>query len=151
MSRPVLALLAETLLAITVALLLSALWQWFLTGDLASGFAEGARLLFFFMDVGLAIWVVVLVILTVRRRALPGVGVTLLVAAAAVAVNAIVVLIVGFAQGGWAPLYVMFAIAAGIAFLIAVLIAAPIVRRLYRTGTATASPLDLGDGGTPRR
>ena len=151
MLRPVLALIAEVLLVVVVALLLSALWQWFLTGDLESGFIEGARLLFFFMDVGLAIWVVVLVILTVRRRALPGIGMTLLVAVAGVAVNAAVVLIVGFVQGGWAPLYVLFAIEAGIAFLIAVLVVAPIIRRLRRSEATTASPLDLGDGAGGRR
>jgi hypothetical protein len=142
MSRPVLALIAEVLLVVMVALLIGALWQWLLTGDLASGFVEGARLLFFFMDVGLVLWVVVLVILLVRRRALPGVGVTLAVAAVGVAVNAIVVLIVGFAQGGWAPLYVLFALQAGIAFLIAVLLVAPIVRRLRRPEVEATSPPD---------
>jgi len=142
MSRPVFALIAEVLLVVMVALLLGALWQWFLSGDLASGFVEGARLLFFFMDVGLAIWVVVLVVLLVRRRTLPGIGVTLLVAAVGVAVNAIVVLIVGFAQGGWAPLYVLFAVQAGIAFLVAVLVVAPIIRRLFRLESVAASPLD---------
>jgi hypothetical protein len=142
MSRQVFALIAEVLLVIVVALFIGALWQWLLTGDLASGFVEGARLLFFFMDVGLVLWVVMLVILLVRRRILPGVGVTLAVAAGGVAVNAIVVLIVGFAQGGWAPLYVLFAIQAGIAFLIAVLLVAPIVRRLRRPEVTTASPPD---------
>jgi hypothetical protein len=136
MSRALLALVAEVLLVIAVALLLGALWQWLLTGDLASGFIEGARLLFFFMDVGLAIWVVVLIILTVRGRSLPGIGVTLLVAFGAVVVNAIVVLIVGFVQGGAGPWLVMFAIVAGIAFLIAVLVVAPIIRRFLRPAAA---------------
>lgn len=132
MPRTVLALITEVLFVILVALLLGALWQWFLAGDLASGVVEGARLLFFFMDVGLAIWLVVLIVLTIRGRSLPGIGVTLLVAFVAVVINAIVVLIVGFVQGGWGPLYVLFAIEAGIAFLIAVLIVAPIIRRLIR-------------------
>jgi hypothetical protein len=136
MSRALLALVAEVLLVIAVALLLGALWQWLLTGDLASGFIEGARLLFFFMDVGLAIWVVVLIILTVRGRSLPGIGVTLLVAFGAVVVNAIVVLIVGFVQGGAGAWLVMFAIVAGIAFLIAVLVVAPIIRRFLRPAAA---------------
>jgi hypothetical protein len=136
MSRALLALVAEVLLVIAVALLLGALWQWLLTGDLASGFIEGARLLFFFMDVGLAIWVVVLIILTVRGRSLPGIGVTLLVAFGAVVVNAIVVLIVGFVQGGAGAWLVMFAIVAGIAFLIAVLVVAPIIRRFLRPQVA---------------
>jgi hypothetical protein len=130
MTRTVLALIAQVLLVTLVALLLGAVGQWFLTGDLAAGVVEAARLLFFFMDVGLAIWIVVLIVVTVRRRALPGVGVTLLAAAIGVAVNALVVVVVGFIQGGWAPLFVLFAIEAGIAFLIAVLVVAPIIRRL---------------------
>ena len=134
MARTVLALVTEVLFVILVALLLGALWQWFLTGDLASGVVEGARLLFLFMDVGLAIWLVVLIVLIVRRREFPGIGVTLVAAIAGVVVNAIVVLIVGFIQGGWAPLYVVFAIEARIAILVAVLIVAPIIRRLIRPG-----------------
>ena len=66
MARMVLALIAQALLVVLVALLLGALWQWVLTGDLASGAVEGARLLFFFMDVGLVIWLVVLIVLAVR-------------------------------------------------------------------------------------
>lgn len=136
MARTIVALIAEVLLVILVALLLGALWQWFLAGDLAAGVVEGARLLFLFMDVGLAIWLVVLIVLAIRGRALPGIGVTLLVALVAVVLNAIVVLVVGFVQGGWGPLLVLFAIEAGIAFLIAVLIVAPIIRRLFRPAPA---------------
>lgn len=128
--RIALALVALIVLVVAVALVLSALWQWFLTGDLAAAFPEGARLLFFFMDVGLAIWVVALIVLAVRRQALPGFGATLLWAVIGAIVNAIVVLIVGFIQGGWAPLFVLFAITAGIAFLIAVLVVTPVVRRV---------------------
>lgn len=131
MTRTVLALIAQVVLVVVVALLLGALWQWVLTGDLASGTIEGARLLFFFMDVGLVIWLVLLIVLAVRRRTLPGIGVTLLAAVVGVAVNAIVVLVVGFVQGGWAARFVLFAIEAGIAFLVAVLIVAPIIRRLF--------------------
>lgn len=147
MIRTVVALVVEVLLVVAVALLLSALWQWFLTGDLGSAALEGARLLFFFMDVGLAAWVVVLVVLAVRRRALPGVGPTLLGAFAAVVLNALVVLIVGLVQGGWAALYVMFALTAGLAFLVAVLIVAPIVRRLFGGVPAASSP--SASGGAP--
>ena len=133
MIRTVIALIAEVILVILVALLLGALWQWFLTGDLASAVGEGARLLFLFMDVGLVLWLVVLIVLTVRDRALPGIGTTLLAALVGVVVNAIVVLVVGFIQGGAGAWFVIFAIEAGIAFLIAVLVVAPIIRRLFRS------------------
>jgi hypothetical protein len=142
MSRTIVALIAEVLLVVVVALLLGTLWQWFLTADLASAAGEGARLLFLFMDVGLVIWLVVLIVLVVRRRALPGIGVTLLAALVGVVLNAVVVLIVGLVQGGWAAFYVVFAIEAGIAFLIAVLIVAPIIRRLFRPDVTPAAPVD---------
>ena len=132
MTRPVLALVAQAVLAVVVALLLGALWQWLRTGDLAAGAGEAARLLFLFMDVGLLVWVVVLVVLTVRRRALPGIGAILVAALAGVLVNALTVTVVGVVQSGGAPLFVLFAIEAGIAFLVAVLVTAPIIHRLFR-------------------
>jgi hypothetical protein len=142
MSRTIVALIAEVLLVVVVALLLGTLWQWFITGDLATAAGEGARLLFLFMDVGLVIWLVVLIVLAVRRRALPGIGVTLLAALVGVVLNVVVVLIVGLVQGGWAAFYVVFAIEAGIAFLIAVLVVAPIIRRLFRPDVTPAAPVD---------
>jgi hypothetical protein len=128
--RLALALVSLIVLVLAVAVLLGALWQWFLSGDLSAALPEGVRLLFFFMDIGLAIWVVALIVLAVRRRSLPGFGATLLWALIGVVVNAIVVLIVGFVQGGWAALFVLFAIEAGIAFLLAVLLVTPLVRRV---------------------
>lgn len=142
MSRTIVALIAEVLLVVVVALLLGTLWQWILTADLASAAEEATRLLFLFMDVGLVIWLVVLIVLVVRRRALPGIGVTLLAALVGAVINAIVVLVVGLAQGGWNAFYVLFAIEAGIAFLIAVLIVAPIIRRLFRPDVTPAAPVD---------
>lgn len=133
--RLILALVAEVALVLGVAVLLGALWQWFLTADLAAALPEGARLLFFFMDVGLVVWAVALVVLGVRRKTLPGLGTTLLWAFIGVVVNAIVVLVVGLVQGGWAALFVLFALEAGIAFLLAVLVVTPLVRRLMRSRT----------------
>lgn len=131
MTRTALAVAAEVVLALIIAVLLGAAWQWFLTGELAAATGEALRLLFFFMDVGLAVWVIALIVLTVRRRRLPGMGETLVWALVGVAVNAVVVLVVGLVQGGWAALFVLFAIEAGVAFLVAVLIAAPVIHRLF--------------------
>ncbi len=130
MARIVGGIALQIVLAIVVALILGALWQWLLSGHLMEGLAEGSRLLFFFMDVGLAVWVVILIVLTVRRRKLPGVPATFLAAAIGVVVNVLTVTVVGFAQGGWQPLLVTFAIEAGITFLLAVLITAPIIHSL---------------------
>jgi hypothetical protein len=132
MVRNVVALVVEVVLVIVVALALGTVQWLFGADELAAAAAEAARLLFFFMDVGLAVWVVILVVLLVRRRALPGVAVTLLAAVVGVVVNALTVTVVGFAQGGWTPLFVIFAIEAGVAFLIAVLVVAPVIRLLFR-------------------
>lgn len=149
MARIVVALVVEVVLAIVVALLLGTLWQWFLGGDLVAALGEGARLLFLFMDVGLVVWVVILVVLAVRRRRLPGAGETLLAALLGVAVNAVVVIVVGFVQGGWAPLFVLFAITAGFAFLVAVLVVTPIVHRLVPSAVAPPAAPSASREGTP--
>ena len=128
MTRTVLALVAQVVLAIVVSLLLGSLWQTIVGGTPA----EAARRLFFFMDIGLGVWVLLLVILTVRRRALPGIGATLLAAVVGVVFNALTVFVVGTVQGEGVVTFLGYALEAGIAFLAAVLITAPIIRRLFR-------------------
>jgi hypothetical protein len=133
MTRAAAALLLEIAVVILVALALGTVAQRLLgSEDFAAAAGESARLLFFFMDVGLIVWVVILVVLLVRRRQLPAPGVTLLAAVIGVAANALTVLVVGFVQGGWAPLFVLFAIEAGIVFLIAAFVVAPVIHRLSR-------------------
>lgn len=133
MARTVAALVVEIILVILVALGVGTLLQWMLgAGALAPAAAESARLLFFFMDIGLAVWVVILIVLVVRRRALPAVGATLLAAVAGVALNALTVLVVSLVQGAGTAEFLSYALAAGAAFLIAVLVTAPIIRRLFR-------------------
>lgn len=130
MIRPVLDVVGTALLAVAF------LTAWFalLAGDVAEGAVEGLRVLLNFMDVGLAIWVVVLVVLTVRGRSSGGAsaGAVYLALVVGVVLNAIVVLIVGFAQGGagaWLPI---FAIEAGVACLSAAVVVVPIVHRALR-------------------
>ena len=127
MIRTVLALVLQVLLAIVVALLAGSVWQ----GIVGGTPAEAARRLFFFMDIGLGAWTAILVVLAVRRRVLPGIGVTLLAAVAGVVLNALTVLAVGTVQGEGVLLFLGYAIEAGIAFLVAVLITAPIIHRLF--------------------
>lgn len=133
MSRVVLRLILDVVLTIAVALLL--LGGWF--SILGGGFPEGFRVLFNFMDVGLALWLVLQIIVIVlgarqaRSPVLSPARAYLLLLIGAV-VNALVVLVVGFVQGGWAPLLVLFAIEAGLACLIAAAIVLPIVHRLVK-------------------
>lgn len=138
MSRVVLRLILDVVLTIAVALLL--LGGWF--SILGGGFPEGFRVLFNFMDVGLALWLVLQVIVIVLRSrqarspVLSPARAYLLLLIGAV-VNALVVLVVGFVQGGWAPLLVLFAIEAGLACLIAAALVLPIVHRLVKPPEAT--------------
>lgn len=125
----------EVALAIVVSLLLLTAWQLFLGAALADAFGEGARLLFLFMDVGLAVWLVLLIVWAARRKP-AGVGHTLLFAVIGVLANLATVIVVGFVQGGWAPLFVAFALEAGVAFLVAAAIVVPVVHRMGRATTA---------------
>ena len=130
MKRVVATLIAEVVAVVAVAYLLLVLWQWLLSGVLSDAFGEAAYLLFFFNDVAMLVWVVLLVILAVRRKRVPGFGLTLAFALLGVVVNVIMVAAIGFVQQGWFAFYVLFAIEAGAVFLVAVLVVVPIVQRL---------------------
>ena len=133
MQRPVLRLILDVVLTIALALLLLGGWQSFLSGSAAEGFPEAVRVLFNFMDVGLAIWLILLIVTVVRLRpAGPSAGRTYLWLLVGVILNLLVVTVVGFVQGGWAPLLVLFALTAGIACLAAGAIVVPLVHRFLR-------------------
>ena len=136
MSRVVLRLILDVVLTIVIALLFLALWQWLLSGLAGDAFPEAFRVLFNFMDVGLGIWVVLLIIWAIRGRTRgggPSAARTFLFALIGAVVNLLVVTVVGFAQGGWAPLLVIFAIEAGFAVLVAAAIVVPIVHRVVKS------------------
>jgi hypothetical protein len=133
MRRPVLRLILDVVLTIALALLLLGGWQSFLSGSAADGFAEAVRVLFNFMDVGLAIWLILLIVWVVQLRpAGPSAGRSYLWLLVGVILNLLVVTVVGFVQGGWAPLLVLFAITAGVACLAAAAIVVPLVHRFVR-------------------
>ena len=136
MSRPVVRLILDVVLTIALAYLLLSVWFSFLSGSAADGFSEGFRVLVNFMDVGLALWVILLIVFTVRAKTTgPSAGRTYLLLAVGAILNLLVVITVGFIQGGWAPLLVVFAIEAGIACLIAAAIVVPLVHRVIRGGS----------------
>ena len=129
MGRKVAWIAVELILSILFALILLTAWQGFLSGSVVQGFFEGARMLFLFMDVGLVAFLVWLIIRAVRGGrpyAAPGAGVAALL-------HRVVVLIVGFVQGGAAPFgFLLFALTAGSWFVLAVLLATPIAHGLTR-------------------
>jgi hypothetical protein len=137
MSRVVLRLVLDVVLTIAVALAGLTGYQLLIGGSIG----EGARVLFNFMDVGLAIWLILLIVFTVRWRGRGGVpaGVTFLFLLIGAVLNAIVVLVVGFTQGGAGPWLVMFALVAGVACLLAASIVLPIVHRLVKASATTAT------------
>ena len=131
MSRAVLRLILDVVLTIAVALLLLGGWFTFLSERASDGLSEAFRVLFNFMDVGLAVWVILLIVFTVRTKAVSAKRTYLLLTVGAI-LNLLVVITVGFVQGGWAPLLVVFAIEAGVACLVAAAIVVPIVHRVAR-------------------
>ena len=131
MSRVVLRLALDVVLTIAVALLLLSLW--------VSSAGEGVRVLFNFMDVGLAIWLVLLIVSAARSKAVSARRTYVLLVIGA-AVNLLVVITVGFIQGGWAPQLVLFAIQAGIACLVAAAIVVPLVHRFVKPPSPAAVP-----------
>jgi len=129
--RRAVAVVLHLVTAIVVALVLLTGWQWFLGGDLGAAFGEAARLLFLFMDIGLGVWLVLLVVGAVRgwRRVVPS-------AVVGVLLNLLTVLVVGFVQQGavaWAFLF--FGLTAGLAFLVGAGVSSIFVPRLVKPTT----------------
>jgi hypothetical protein len=136
MSRVVLRLILDVVLTIALALLFLALWQWLLADLTGNPFPEAVRVLFNFMDVGLAIWVVLLIIWAIRGRTRgsgPSAALTFLFLLIGTVANAVVVTIVGFIQGGAGPWLVMFAIVGGFAVLVSAAVVVPIVHRVVKS------------------
>jgi hypothetical protein len=129
MGRKVAWIAVELILSILIALVILTAWEGFFIGSVTAGFFEAAHHLFLFMDVGMVAFLLWLIVRAARgRRPLALAG-----AAAAVLLNLIVVVIVGFVQTGSAPIeFMRFALTAGIAFLCAVLVATPIAHGLTR-------------------
>jgi hypothetical protein len=143
MSRVILTIALELVLAILLALAVNGVWLLFLGESVADAFLDqGFRLLFTFMDVGLVVWLLLLILGAVRRRGLGwGVGGSLVAAFIGTLVNLTVVTIVAFVQGGANIFYIALGLEAGILFLIAAAVAVPIVHRLVKPAApATATP-----------
>jgi hypothetical protein len=129
MGRKVAWIAVELILSVLVALVILTAWQGFLGGSIAAGFFEAAYALFLFMDVGLVAFLLWLILRAVRSaRPFAALGAT-----GAVVLNLVVVLIVGLVQGGETPFgFLSLALTAGIAFVLAVLVATPIAHGLTR-------------------
>lgn len=124
---------AELLGTVAIALVLLGIVESLRAGDVAAGAVEGARLLFLFMDIGLGVWLVALVVAAVATRGRRfGVAGTLVAALVGALANLATVTVVGIVQQGWAPAFIGYAIEAGLAFLVAAAVAVPIAHRATR-------------------
>lgn len=123
MPRTAIRIVLDVVLTIVIALLLLSARESLRLGSIAEGTAEGARLLFLFMDIGLGVWVIALVAIAVRgrrERRWAGRGITLFALLVGAVVNLLVVIAVGFAQTGSFPVtFFGYAVEAGICTLLA--------------------------------
>jgi len=114
-------------IAVVVALALLGLWL--------QDLAEAARQLFLFMDIGLGVWLVLLIVGAVR-----GWGIRALIVSAVIGavLNLLTVTVVGLIQSGALPWeFIGWAAQAGIAFLVGAVVAVVIVKP-RRPATAAA-------------
>jgi hypothetical protein len=141
MSRVILTIVFEVVLAILLSLLLAGVWFLVLGESPAEAFLDdGFGLLFTFMDIGLIAWLLLLILGGVRRRGLGwGIGGSILAAFLAVIVNLIVVVIVAMVQGGANIFYIALGLEASIIFLIAAPIAVIVVQRLVKPASAVTA------------
>jgi len=116
-------LLRDVVAAIGLALVLLAALHLMLGENPAAALGTAAHHLFLFMDIGLGVWVLLLIVVTVRTRESATSSRSLLFAVIGAIANLLTVIVVGFVQqGGLATEFIGFAIEAGIAFVLAVLL-----------------------------
>ncbi len=136
--RHAITLALDVALTIVGALVLLTAWHAVVLDDRVAGFLEGARLLFLFMDVGLGVWAIALVVLGLRARRgrrRPGRVAVLVACAVGVVVNAAAVLLIGLAQG---IVYLDHALLAGAATLVAAFAVVPALHRARDPRASTA-------------
>lgn len=137
--RHAVTLVLDVVLTIVGALVLLTAWHAVVLDDRVAGFLEGARLLFLFMDVGLGVWAIALVVLGLRARRgrrRPGRVAVLVACAIGIVLNAATVLVIGLAQG---IVYLDHALLAGAATLVAALAVVPALHRGRDARPSTAS------------
>ena len=120
----------DVLLTIILALVLLTVWRGVASGSVDGSLGQASQRLFLFMDIGLLAWVILLGAAAGRGRS-AGAGLTLVFAAVGTLANLVAVIVVGFVQQGtWAEQFILFAIEAGIAVLLAAAAAVLLVHRL---------------------
>lgn len=133
MNRPLLRITLDVVGTIVLALVLLTVLLSVFSGSFVEGLSEVPQMVVLFIGPSLAVWVILLVIAAVRSRgAGPDARYTVLFAGLGASVTTVLYVVTGIVQGGWALLFVLFAVMAGVAFLVAAAIVIPLVRRALR-------------------
>ncbi len=131
MSRTVGRIVLDVLVTVVLTLAYLTAWRCMAGSAIGDAFAEAAQRLFLFMDVGLGVWLILILVAAIRRKP-AGAGLTLVFGAVGAMTNLVVVILVGYVQqGGWAELFILFAVEAGTAFLVAAVVAVILVHRVF--------------------
>lgn len=139
MTRTWLAFAVEALFAFALTSVLLFVFSWATGGPVGmDGVASIATVLFQFGGPVLLLWVLAMAVMIAVRRALPRALVTVAVAFVAAVIAGAVLYAVGYAVGGWVALIGIVATVTGIGFVVAVAVAAPLTRRLFRAGRASS-------------
>lgn len=129
MGRKIAWIAVELTLSLAFALMILTAWLGLHGGSVTDAFLLACHHLFLFMDVGLVVFLLWLVLRAARNaRPYAAIG-----AAVGALLNLLAVLLIGLAQEGAVPTdFLLTAVTAGIAFVLAVMVATPIAHGLTR-------------------
>ncbi len=134
MNHQVLSVVLQAVIGTVLTVALAGLYFMLILGmPPAEAFLDQAiRLVLIFVDIGIITWIVLLVVGAVRGKGIGwGIGGSLLAAVIGAVVNLVWIVILSVINGGADIFAVALGVQAGIFFLIAVAITAPVVLRVF--------------------
>ena len=133
MSRRVLAVVLQVVLVTALTWALAGVYFTVVLGVPASEafFDQAVRIVLIFIDIGIVTWAVLLVVGAIRGRGIGwGIGGSLVAAVVGIVVNLIWIVILSFINGGADIFAIALGVQAGVFFLLATVIVAPLVVRV---------------------
>lgn len=129
MGRSIAGIVVEGILAVVLSLLLGAALVLLAGTPPDAVVAETVRLILVFMDIGIVTWLALRLVGVLRHRGIGwGVRGSLVAAVVGVLVNLLWIVILSVAGGGLDPAAILLGVEAGVVFLVAVAVAAPLMR-----------------------
>jgi hypothetical protein len=134
MLRVIFVLLFELVLSVAFAIAFAGVFLWWQGASIPQAFSVDApHLILVFMDIGIGVFAILLLIGGIRRRGLGwSIGGTFLAALIGAIVNLVWIAILSAAAGGVDPAAMLLGVEAGVIFVIAATIATIGVRRIIR-------------------